>query len=76
MDIIELQNKLIKDIQKITDEELLNTIYQIIHSGTDIYKLTPEQKESIRVSREQIKRGEFKSHETVMKETRKWLKKQ
>lgn len=38
-----------------------------------LFPLTDPQKKSISISRKQIKKGEFKSHETVMKNAKEWV---
>lgn len=40
----------------------------------NLFGLTSEQKKSIRISRSQIKSGNYKSHKTVVSNLKKWLK--
>jgi hypothetical protein len=39
-----------------------------------LFPLTDLQKKSISISRKQIKNGEFKTHDKVMKSAREWMK--
>ena len=39
-----------------------------------LFPLTDHQKKSIAISRKQIKKGDFKSHKTVIKNAREWMK--
>lgn len=74
MTISELQNLLISDIQQIKNKNFLNAIYSIVHSGSTFGELNQEQKESIRVSRRQISKGEFKYQDVMIDQMKQWLK--
>ncbi len=73
MNALELQNKLIQNIQNITDVNFLNALQTIIGRKTDGYALTDAQQESIDVSRNQFIKGEFKDQNTMLKEMKNWL---
>lgn len=45
-----------------------------IDSDHKLFPLTDHQKKSISISRKQIKKGDFKSHKTVIKNAREWMK--
>lgn len=70
---LELQNKLIQNIQSITDLNFLNALQTMISRKTDGYALTDAQQESVDVSRKQFKAGEFKDQNTMLKEMKNWL---
>jgi hypothetical protein len=79
MTTIALQQELIKKISKIKDKEKLTLLYDYIEKEEVLDKngallLTPEMKKIIYISKEQYKRGEFKTHEQVMAEAELWLK--
>ena len=79
MTTIALQQELIKKISKIKDKEKLTLLYDYIEKEEVFDKngallLTPEMKKIISISKEQYKRGEFKTHEQVMAEAELWLK--
>ncbi len=76
MTTVELKDILFLKIAAIDDKSFLSAIKTIIDtkSETIIYKLTPEQKERIKSSHEQIARGEYLTHEQVESEINRWLK--
>ena len=76
MTTIELKDILFHKITTIDDKSFLEAIKTIIDtkSETIIYKLTPEQKERIKSSQEQIARGEYLTNEQVESEIDRWLK--
>lgn len=43
-------------------------------SEEEIFPLTRAQKKSISISRKQIKKGEIRSHKSVISEMKRWLK--
>ena len=59
-------------------KNLLNELSDLklirIEEEQELYKLSPENKKSIRVSRLQVKNGEYKSHKTVVTNFKRWLK--
>ena len=76
MTTIELKDILFHKIAAIDDKSFLEAIKTIIDikSETIIYKLTPEQKKSIKSSQDQIARGEYLTQEQVEKQISRWLK--
>ena len=76
MTTIELKDVLFHKIAAIDDKSFLSAIKTIIDtkSETIIYKLTPEQRNRIKKSQDQIARGEFLTNEQVEKGIDKWLK--
>jgi len=79
MSTAELKKKLIDKINQIHDFSFLETIDTILNtkaaeSSEDLFPLTSEQKESIRIGKEQIKTGEYKEHQQLMNDIRGWLK--
>lgn len=73
MNALELQNKLIQNIQNITDVNFLNALQTIIGRKADLYPLIDAQQESIEVSRKQFQKGEFKDQNTMINEMKDWL---
>lgn len=70
------QKRLITEIRRSRNEDLLDELYQFIQRENqleDIYHLSDEQKESIAVARGQIENGEFYLNEEVEEEILKWL---
>lgn len=79
MTTIALQQELIKKISKIKDIERLHSINDFLEQEDTFEKngviiLTPEMKKIIAISEEQYKKGEFKTHEEVVKDAEQWLK--
>jgi hypothetical protein len=54
----------------------LDTIFtsQTSESSNEAYQITDEQKETIRISKGQIKKGQFKKNGQVLSDAREWLK--
>ncbi len=78
MTVAALQKKLISRISEINDskkleylDELLNTAASFDEDGLLI--LTEPMNELIKISKEQIKNGEFKTNQQVMNEAKSWL---
>ena len=67
---------LLHRIAEINDESVLSAIKTFIETTSEskIYKTTPEQRNEIQESREQIARGEYFTNEQVESEVGKWLK--
>lgn len=76
MTTIELKDILFHKIAAIDDKSFLEAIKTILDtkSETIIYKLTPEQKDRIKSSQEQIARGEYLTIEQAESEIDRWLK--
>jgi hypothetical protein len=74
-----LQKELIKKISKIKDKKMLASLNDFINQDQVFDKngaliLTPEMIRLIEISKEQYRRGEYKTHEQVMEEADLWLK--
>lgn len=77
MSTLELRNQLISKIQVTNDDDVLEGILQLLEfesNRTDIYKLNDEQREAIRIAREQYARGEYYTEEEADNITEQWLK--
>ena len=76
MTTIELKKKLIKQINNIEDELLLQEMSRLAGIGdeeSDIYYFTEEESRAIEEARESYARGEFLTNEEANKEVDKWL---
>jgi len=76
MTTIELKKKLIKRINNIEDELLLQEVSRLLgfeEDESDIYYFSEEQRKSIEEAQECIKRGEFLTDEEANKEVDEWL---
>lgn len=69
----EVKDRLIERLKGIENKEFLNSLLHLIESVDEngVYEFSQEQKDAIDKSIDQIKRGEFKSHEQVMAKFRK-----
>ncbi len=76
MTTLELKKDLLHRIAEINDESVLSAIKTFIETTSEskIYKTTPDQRNEIQESREQIARGEYFTNEQVESEVDKWLK--
>lgn len=76
MSLSKIQLSIIDQIKTTEDTETLETIWSLLqlNNSKKTYQLSDEQKESIAASRYQIEKGEFKHHDQVMEEAKKWLK--
>ncbi len=68
MDTETLKETLKFQIGQIDDPMILDQLYRITCKEAMSRPLTPEQREDIRISREQIRTGQWISHEDFMKE--------
>jgi predicted transcriptional regulator len=78
MNKVKLKEKLIKEIQNIEDENLLNEVYRLLEieaTELDVYKLDEEQISAVNEAREQISNGQFFTHEQAKKKIEEWLNK-
>ena len=72
----ELKKQLIDKIQKIENHNLLEEAYRLLDLETreeEVFNLSESQKESINISREQIKNGQFLDHDKANQEIDEWL---
>jgi len=77
MSTIELRKKLIEKINSTEDEKLLLEVTRLMEiqlSEIEIpYKLSDKMLEAIDEAEEQIKKGEFLTHEQAKQEVEEWL---
>jgi predicted transcriptional regulator len=76
MTTIELKKKLIKRINRIEDELLLEEMSRLAGIGdeeSDIYYFTEEESKEIEEARQAYARGEFLTEEEANKEVDEWL---
>ncbi len=79
MTVIELKEKLIAQINSINDEELLDSLAHTVelelavNNGT--YIMSADEIEAVKDGIEQIKNGQWISHEEATREINEWLKK-
>ena len=74
----ELKKRLIEEIEKTENDDLLEEAYRLLHLETsdfEIYKLSSDQRDAITEARNQIKNGQFLTDEETDKEFNEWLKK-
>jgi len=72
---IQLKNDLILRIKNSTDLNFLKALQTIFDSSEQsLFELSEEQIESIQISREEIKKGEFTEHTELMSNMKKSLK--
>ena len=78
MDKTKLKERLIKEIQNIENEDILNEVYRLLKlesAEEQPYKLSEEQMSVINEAREQIKKGHFLTHEEAQMKINQWLNK-
>lgn len=78
MSAIELKKRLIDEIQKTSNEGLLEEAYRLLISETEdmeVYKLNNDQRKAISEARQQIMSGQFLTDEQSNKEIGEWLNK-
>jgi len=75
MSTIELREMIINQLAHINDMSFLKAIKTLVDSKaeSEVYKLTDYQKERIKMSREQLLKGQTISHEKLQKEIDQWL---
>jgi predicted transcriptional regulator len=70
----QIKNNLISRIRETKDLNFLKRIQSIFDSSEeDLFQLTNEQEKSIEIGREQIKNGNYSTHESVISEMKEWL---
>jgi predicted transcriptional regulator len=78
MTVIELKEKLIAQINITDDEELLNQLSMVIDFESkinEVHEMSPGEIEAVNEGLEQIKNGQWISHEEANKQIDEWLKK-
>ena len=77
MTIVELKERLIETINGLDDEITLERISWIIDIDAEagnVYKMSDEEKVAVEDGRNQIKNGQWLSHEDANKQIDEWLK--
>ena len=73
---LQLKNNLISRIRTSKDITFLKALQTIFdNSEQSLFELNEQQIKSIEISREQIKKGEYKKHGKVISEIKEWLEK-
>lgn len=76
MNTIELKNILISEIEKIDDESFLSALKTILDSRNTTPKSYSEQyNEELKVAEDDIKNGNFYSHNEIKDKIEQWKKK-
>ena len=79
MTVVELKEKLIAQINSIDNEELLDSISRNIEfelqNGTETYVMSREEIEAVEDGLEQLRNGQWVSHEEANRQIDEWLKK-
>lgn len=78
MTVATLQKKLISRISEINDSKKLEYLDELLNAAASFDEdglliLTEPMSELIKISKEQIKDGKFKTNEQVMDEAKSWL---
>ena len=75
MSTIELRHHIIEKLSLIDDDSFLKAIKTIIESKVNdgVYKLSDFQKKRIESGRDQLKKGQSISNDTLQKEIDQWL---
>lgn len=62
-----IKEKLIKDIQNMDDEALLQQVYDLLHSMRDlkVIELNDEQRQAVQEGREDYKQGDYYDTDTL-----------
>ncbi len=74
MDILELQNNLIRKILDTKDQQILTYLYHLLseEGKQEIYKLNQEEKDFINESLEEYRKGKTISNEDLNSKIEKW----
>jgi predicted transcriptional regulator len=79
MTVVELKEKLIAQINSIDDEELLDSLSRTVELELEInkgtYIMSAGEIEAVKDGLEQLKNGQWISHEEASREIDEWLKK-
>ena len=75
MSTLELRHHIIEKLSLIDDDSFLNAIKTIIESKVNagVYKLSDFQKKRLESGRDQLKKGQSISNDTLQKEIDQWL---
>lgn len=78
MNKVDLKEKLISEIRKIEDKNILSEVYRLLEIESEeleLYKLDEDQIAAVKEAREQVSNGQFLTHEQAKKNAEKWLNK-
>jgi hypothetical protein len=78
MNKTKLKERLIKEIQNIENEDILKEVYRLLDlesEDLESYKLSQEQVSVVNEARDQVKNGQFLTHEEAQKKINQWLNK-
>ena len=78
MNKVKLKEMLIKEIQNIENEDILNEVYRLLKLESEElepYKLSDEQINVVNEAREQVRKGQFFTHEEAQKKINQLLSK-
>jgi predicted transcriptional regulator len=75
MSTVELRHIITEKLLQIDDASFLKAIKTIVESKADekVYQLSDGQKKRIEAGREQVRKGQTISHESLNKEISQWL---
>jgi hypothetical protein len=77
MTVVEMKEKLIERINNLEDEKTLERLTWVIDiddTPDGVYKLSDEEKAAVEDGRNQIRNGQWISHEDANKQIDEWLK--
>jgi predicted Zn-ribbon and HTH transcriptional regulator len=76
MTVQKLKQKIIDQLSEQNDPIILESILNLLNTSPNdsFISLNESQKESVRISRSQIRNGEIHDHDDVINEMKKWLK--
>lgn len=73
---LQLKTNLINRILQSNDIHFLNALQKLLdQSEKELFELTPEQSESIRMGELDIEKGNYQESNSLITEMRKWLEK-
>lgn len=75
MNTLQLKNILISEIEKIDDDTFLSALKTILDSRNSSAKTYEIYNEELKVAEEDIRNGNYYSHEEMKEEIEKWKKK-
>jgi hypothetical protein len=78
MSTVELRKRLIEQIQKTENDQLLEEVYRLLDmevEETEVYVLSNAQKDAIEESRQEIRQGKYLTDDQSNKEIDEWLEK-
>ncbi|HTL82769.1 MAG TPA: hypothetical protein VL651_13745 [Bacteroidia bacterium] len=70
----EFKKVIVSKIAHTEDDEVLNVVYKVLDSASEVHMLSAKEKNMISEARAEYQKGETISHEELQKELSKWLK--